>query len=34
MKSIFSETREKEENLDLKYVIFREELDFLLFTEN
>ena len=29
MKIIFSETREKEKNLDIKIVIFREELDLL-----
>ena len=29
MKIIFSETREKEENSDLKIVIFREGLDLL-----
>ena len=29
MKIIFSETRDKEENFDTKYVIFREELDLL-----
>ena len=34
MKIIFLEAREKEENLDIKYVIFREELDLLWFIEN
>ena len=29
MKIIYSETREKEKNLDIKIVIFREELDLL-----
>ena len=29
MKIIFSETREKMENFDIKYVIFRKELDLL-----
>ena len=29
MKIIFSKTREKMENFDIKYVIFREELDLL-----
>ena len=29
MKIIFSETREKEENFDLKIMIFREGLDLL-----
>ena len=33
-KIIFSETTEKEENFDIKYVIFREELDLLWFIEN
>ena len=31
MKIIFLETREKEENFDIKIVIFREELVLLLF---
>ena len=31
---IFSETREKEKNCDIKYVIFKEELDLLWFIEN
>ena len=31
MKIIFLETREKEENFDIKIVIFREELALLLF---
>ena len=29
MKIIYSETREKMENFDLKFVIFQEELDLL-----
>ena len=29
MKIIFLETREKEENFDIKFMIFREELDLL-----
>ena len=29
MKTIFLETREKNENFDIKFVIFREELDLL-----
>ena len=29
MKIIFSETREKEKNFDIKYVTLREELDLL-----
>ena len=33
-KIIYSETREKMENFDVKYVIFIEELDLLWFIEN
>ena len=34
MKIIYSETREKIENFDIKFVIFSEELDLLWFIEN
>ena len=34
MKIILLETREKMENVDIQYVIFREELDLLWFIEN
>ena len=34
MKIKFSKTRQKEDNFDIKYVIFREELDLLWFIEN
>ena len=34
MKIIFSKTIEKEENFDIKIVIFGEELDLLRFIEN
>ena len=34
MKIILLETREKEENFDIKILIFREELDLLWFVEH